>query len=211
MLTLIQNKTLDALEYALRLIEEYDKEFKQKLSKDGKEEKKKEDQGESVQIASRFDDVKASYQTLFILQKERAQNFVTNTQVYKLADEKIDFNEKFERSRKFTSSVYDCLNTQIIVPIHDNVTFIYDTSLKKASLIIDNIHNSPLSQILIQKYTNAKVTLTKNWLKLDLNNDGKVTMSDILDGLNSIKQILAEYEIVKNAIELPQTLRQKAL
>jgi len=211
MLSLVQNKTLDALEYALQLIEEYDKEFKQKLGKENKEDKRKEDQGKSIEFASRFDDVKASYKTLFILQKERATSYVTGTQVYKLADEKIDFSEKYERSVKFTSSVYDCFSTQIIVPIHENVDFIYDISLKKASLIIQNLQNSHLSQVLSQNFSNARVTLSKNWMKLDLNNDGKVTMSDILDGLNSIKEILAKYELLKNAIELPSTLRQKAL
>eukprot|EP00343_Euplotes_focardii_P010315 CAMPEP_0205827270 /NCGR_PEP_ID=MMETSP0206-20130828/31453_1 /ASSEMBLY_ACC=CAM_ASM_000279 /TAXON_ID=36767 /ORGANISM="Euplotes focardii, Strain TN1" /LENGTH=163 /DNA_ID=CAMNT_0053128025 /DNA_START=25 /DNA_END=513 /DNA_ORIENTATION=+ len=163
MLTLVQNKTLDALEYALLLIEEYDKGFKQQVATEGSEEKKREDQGKSLALTSRFDDVKLNYKTLFSLQKDRAVGYVTNSSAYKLADDRVDFIQKYERSILFTKSVYDSLNTQIIVPVHENVTFMYDTSLKQASLVIENIQNSPVSQALVQKYTDAKVTLAKNW------------------------------------------------
>ena len=192
MIALVQNKALDALEYALQVIEEYDQEFKRTAHKDKKnqrEDEKKDDQGKSVVVNSRFDDVKRKYISLFDLQKERAKEYVTSTACYNYADEKVGFYEKYENSVKFTSNVYNSFSTQIIIPIHDNVVFIYDISLRKASLIIENIQTSPLSQAFLQKFSNAKVTLTNNWMKLDLNNDGKVTMSDILSGIHSIKQL----------------------
>lgn len=180
MLSLAQTKSLDALEYALSIIEQYDREFQKRTTKEHAADKKKEDQGKSVELSSRFNDVKYNYKELFNLQRERAVDFVKNSRAYKLADERINLNEKFERSYAFTSDMYNSLNTQIIVPLQDKIVLIYDISLNKASLILENYQSGNLTQMLGEKYDDAKVTLSKNWMKLDLNNDGKVTISDLV-------------------------------
>ena len=141
MLSLAQNKTLDALEYALVLIETYDKEFEKRAIKVNKEDLKKEDQGKSVEISSRVNDVKTNYKELAYLQKERAIKFVINTRAYKFADGNIHFERRYEQTREFTFNLYNRLNTQIIVPVQDNIVLVYDTSLRKASLILEGIQN----------------------------------------------------------------------
>lgn len=211
MLSLVQNKTLDALEYALLIIEQYDKEFQQKHRKEENEENSKEGQGNSSDFESRFNDVKSSCRELFNLQRQRAVDLVTKNAVYKYADEKVDFNKRYNDSVEFTENVYKSFNTQIVVPLQENVVFMYDTSLEKASLVIKNLQDSLISQVILQRFTNARVTLSQNWMKLDFNKDGRVTMADITSALLSIKDILAQYRYFKEALELPQTFRQKAL
>lgn len=211
MLTLVQNKTLDALEYALLVIEEYDKEFQQKNKGEGNEENQKEGQEKSGDFQSRFSDVKTSCKELFNLQKERAVNFVTKNAVYKYADEKVDFTKRYNSSVEFTENVYRSFSTQIVVPLQENVVFMYDTSREKASLVVKNLQNSLISQAIIQRFSSARVTLSQNWMKLDFNEDGRVTMADITSAFFSVKDILAQYKYFKEALELPQTFRQKAL
>lgn len=211
MLTIAQNKTLDALEYALTLIEQYDKEFEKRTKKVNKEDKKKEDQGKSVEISSRVSDVKTNYKELVTLQKERAVTYVTNTYPYKFADDRIHFEQRFEQTREFTMNMYNSLNTQIIVPVQDKIVLVYDTSLKRASLIMENIQNSNLAQYVAENYSNARVTLTNNWMKLDLNNDGRVTLSDLVAAVQCVKKMAARTELIEKAIELPHVVRQRAL
>ena len=211
MLSIVQTKTLDALEYALQVIEQFDKEFSQKVHQPGNKENKKDDQGDSNGFEARFSDVKASCQTLFALQKDRAINFVSGTTVFKLADEKVDFSKRYTESIEFTSNMYKSFNTQIVVPLQENVVFMYDTSWAKACLIVKNLQNSAVSQLVTERFANTKVTLTQNFMRLDFDQDGKVTMTDIISALNSIKEFLAQYQLIKDAIELPQTFRQKAL
>ena len=211
MLTLAQNKTLDALEYALSLVEEYDKEFHKRQNTKVRDEKKKEDQGKAVELSSRFGDVKDAYKELFTLQRERAVDFVANSSAFKLADERIHFNDKFERSKEFTLNMYDSLNTQVIVPVQDKMLLIYDVSLKKASLILENIQNSEISQKVGEKYNTAKVTISQNWMRLDLNNDGKVTISDLVSAVRNLRQIVADSELIGRVAEARENLRQRAL
>lgn len=211
MLTLAQTKTLDALEFALGLIEQYDKEFQKRASKDHKEDKKKEDQGKSVDLCSRYNDVKYNYQQFFFLNKDRALDYVKSSGVYKFADERMHLNDKFEKSYEFTSGMYNSINTQIYVPIHDKVVLIYDTSLKKASLIVENIQNGHLLQMVGEKYDSVKITLAKNWMKLDLNNDGKVGISDLLNAIIHIRLIIAQSTLAEKAWEFKDSMKRKAI
>lgn len=211
MLTLAQTKTLDALEYALALIEQYDQEFLKRATKDHKDEKKKEDQGKSSDLSIRYNDVKYNYQQLFSLNRERALDFIKNSGVYRFADERIHLNDKFERSYEFTNSFYNSLNTQIYLPIHDKIVLIYDTSLKKASVVIENLQNGNLLQMLGERVDCAKVTLSKNWMKLDLNNDGRVTMSDLLNAIIHIRLIIAQSRLAEKAWELRDSMKRKAI
>lgn len=211
MLTLAQTKTLDALEYALALIEQYDQEFQKRATKDHKDEKKKEDQGKSGDVSIRYNDVKYNYQQLFTLNRDRAVDFIKNSGVYRFADERIHLNEKFERSCEMTNNFYNSLNTQIYVPIHDKIVLIYDTSLKKASVVIENIQNGNLLQMLGERVDTAKVTLTKNWMKLDLNNDGRVTVADLLNAIINIRLIIAQSRLAERAWKLKDTMKRKAI
>jgi hypothetical protein len=211
MLTLAQNKTLDALEYALMVIEEYDKEFQKRKVKCAKDEKRKEDQGKAVEIESRLNDVKSNYKELFSLQRERAIDFVTNSKAYKLADDRIHFQDKFDRSFAYTTELCNTLNTQIIMPIQDKIFLVYDTSLRKASIIVENIQNAHLIQTMSETYSDARVTLSKNWMKLDLNHDGKVTISDLIAAIRSIREIVSHSQLYGQAMELRNSMRRKAL
>lgn len=211
MLTVAQNKALDALEYALCVIEQYDQEFLKRSTKENKGDKKKEDQGKSVELSSRFNDVKYNYKELFNLQRERAVDFVRNSRVYQLADERINLNEKFERSYAFTTEMYSSLNTQLVVPIQDKIVLVYDTSLKKASLIMENIQNGNLTQLVGERYNDAKVTLSKNWMKLDLNNDGKVSISDLIKAIRNVRHIVTQSQFAEKAWELRESFRRRAI
>lgn len=211
MLTLAQDKTLDALEYALRIIEEYDREFQKRTSKKDKDSKRKEDQGKELVHRSRFNDVKNNYLELINLQRERAVDYVSNSGVYKFADEKLHLHEKFERSREFTSNLYNSLSTKVIVPVQDKIVLIYDTSLQKASLVIENLKDAHIAQKFCERFHNAKVVLSKDWMKLDLNNDGKVSISDLILAIKNLRIILMQLEVTGKAYELGESVKRKAI
>ena len=97
------------------------------------------------------------------------------------------------------------------MPVQDKMLLIYDSSLQKASIVVENIQSGSLSQNLSEKYTDARVTLSKNWMKLDLNNDGKVTISDLITAVRSIRQIISQSQIYDRAFEVKDSVRQRAI
>ena len=181
------------------------------MQKISSQTKKKEDQGKSGEIVSRFNDVKVNYKQLFTLQRERMIEFISNSKAYKIADERIHIQDKFERSRAFTCGLYESLSTQVIVPVQDKMFLIYDSSLQKASIVVENIQSGTLAQNLSEKYSDAKVTLSNNWMKLDLNNDGKVTISDLITAVRSIRQIISQSQIYDRAFEIKDSVSQRAI
>jgi len=203
------NLGLDLLEYALELIEQYDKEFQKRAgrkedSKDGKEKQPSE-------LSIRFNEVKSGYKHLVLLQKDRALEFVMTSFPYKYASERLLINERVERSYEFTCDMYNSLTTKIVVPVCDKILLIYDTSLKKASLVLETIQTSDLAQKVGEKYTNARITLASNWMRLDLNNDGKVTLSDIIQSVKSLQTLVKESQLATKAIELRNSMYKRAI
>lgn len=201
------NLGLDILEYALEIIEQYDAEFHKRIEK--KEDKELVEK--KMKTSERFDEVKSSYKQLILLQRERALEFVMTSFAYKLANEHLHIPERFEKSYEYTCQLYNCLNTKVVVPIQDKVVLIYDTSLKKASLVLETIQSNDLAKRVGEKYSNAKVTIARNWMRLDLNNDGKVTFSDIIEAVRSLQSIVRESQLATKALEYKNTLYRRAI
>ena len=201
------NLGLDILEYALEIIEQYDAEFHKRMeNKEDKDSDKKK-----IEISARFDDVKSQYKQLILLQRDRALEFVMTSFPYKFANDHLHIPERIEKSYEYTCEIYNCLNTKIVVPIQDKVVLIYDISLKKASLVLETIQTSDLAKKVGEKYVNAKVTIARNWMRLDLNNDGKVTFGDIIEAIKSLQNIVKESQLATKALEYKNTLYNKAL
>ena len=48
-------------------------------------------------------------------------------------------------------------------------------------------------------------------MRLDLNNDGKVTMSDLIEAVKNLRQIIAETNFTSRALEWKSSLYKKAI
>lgn len=201
------NLGLDILEYALEIIEQYDAEFHKRMEKkDDKELEKKK-----IEISTRFDELKSNYKQLILLQRDRALDFVMTSFPYKFANEHLQIPERIEKSYEYSCEIYNCLNTKIVVPIQDKIVLIYDTSLRKASLVLETIQTNDLAKRVGEKYANAKVTIARNWMRLDLNNDGKVTFGDIIEAVKSLQNIVRESQLATKALEYKDNLYRKAI
>ena len=95
MITQAQIKVLDFLEYTLKVIENYDEEFKSKSIGEAKEEAKYKPERKALDTESRFKDVKESYSQLVELQSKRGVKYVTSTTAYTIADGYIDFQKQY--------------------------------------------------------------------------------------------------------------------
>ena len=95
MINQAQIKVLDFLEYTLKVIENYDEEFKSKSIGEGKEEAKDKPERKALDTEGRFKDVKESYLQLVELQSKRGVKYVTSTTAYTIADGYIDFQKQY--------------------------------------------------------------------------------------------------------------------
>jgi hypothetical protein len=211
MITKAQVKVLDFLEYTLQVIEDYDKEFKEAQQKQLKQEKGKKKAIKAEDIDQRADYVKTNYQQLVVFQAQRSFEYVKNTRAYKIADDRIDFEKQYNNSRMAVCDALDFLKSQVVLPVTKNIKLLIDFTTKRISLLVDVTVQSQIVQQIIQFYNVAKVTVTKNYMKLDLNGDGRVTMDDFILLLKTIKSLVENTTIVTKANDVKNELYQKAV
>lgn len=210
MITQAQVKVLDFLEYTLKIIEDYDEEFKKLSVEEGKEEAKAK-QHKELDTVGRFDDVKISYKQLFELQARRGANYVTSTAAYKFADDYIDFQKQYDWTLDSSIKAYAWLNTQVIIPVSEKVKLIIDYTSGKISIVVENGYNSKIVQEIIRLYGVTRLFVTENWLKLDLNEDGKVTLEDFYLLLKSIRSTIENLTIIAKLIKTKNGVYERAL
>lgn len=77
--------------------------------------------------------------------------------------------------------------------------------------MVENGYNSKIVQEIIRLYGVTKLTVLENWLKLDLNEDGKVTLEDFYLLLQSLKTAIESLAIVTKLINTKNDVYNKAI
>lgn len=211
MLTIVQNKTIDFLEYTLQVLEKYDKEFEERRAEEKKNKSNEEDADKKSSFTLKLSDIVNDYKDLAFSQGKRGLNYVQGTQAYKIADDYVDFKQKYESTYSYTTKVYESLRTEVIVPVHSNILVIYDTSSQKMSLIVNSMKNSSIAQVIHEKFQNTKVLMTQNWLKLDFNQMGKVSITDLIATIKGVQELVKHMDILVKANELKKAVYQRAI
>eukprot|EP00345_Euplotes_harpa_P007727 CAMPEP_0168345772 /NCGR_PEP_ID=MMETSP0213-20121227/17792_1 /TAXON_ID=151035 /ORGANISM="Euplotes harpa, Strain FSP1.4" /LENGTH=279 /DNA_ID=CAMNT_0008354131 /DNA_START=13 /DNA_END=852 /DNA_ORIENTATION=+ len=237
MLNVVHNRTLDLLEYTLSVIEQYDKGYEKLTSVRKSIKSKKEDEKEESKTISRFDDVKARYSQYVVLLGDRAihivssfskliscetfhcasgkaldqLSLVTKTRAFVYADELFKLNEKYMKTLEVSSQIFNGLKNKLVVPLSNQIVLIYDFSSKKASLIFESIQNYKVARNLMERFHSAKAVLTSNWLRLDFDEDGKVTIADLINSVKQAKPYVKAVKISEKTQELTSQAYQKAV
>lgn len=60
-------------------------------------------------------------------------------------------------------------------------------------------------------YENVQVIISNNWMRLDFNQDGQVTLEDLKKGANELYEFLKNYDYFTKATEIKSTLYQEAI
>lgn len=232
MLTLFHNKTLDALEYTLGVIEQYDRGYEKLVVVRKDKSAQKEECKDDAKQVSRFDDVKTKYCQYVELNKDRLayiltliQNFFTcenacnlskkskeqlmllaQSKTYIKIDEFLHVNSFVTKSMSLSNQVCSSVKTEIIVPIANSVVLVYDVSLKKLSVVFETVQNHRLVQTVAKKLQATRITLASSWMKLDFDNDGSVSLQDLLTTVRKIQRVLLQSSAVNKVKNLQQRL-----
>lgn len=60
-------------------------------------------------------------------------------------------------------------------------------------------------------YENVQVIISNNWMRLDFNQDGHVTIEDLKKGAQELYDFLKNYDYFAKATEIKSTLYQEAI
>ena len=60
-------------------------------------------------------------------------------------------------------------------------------------------------------YENIQVLIKDNWMRLDINRDGVVTMEDLKKGVHDLYEFMINYDYFQKATEIKSTLYNEAI
>lgn len=72
-------------------------------------------------------------------------------------------------------------------------------------------HHTKVIEYVKEHYENVTIRIQDNWLKLDFNDDGKVSFADLKKGVSELYEFLVNYDYISKATEIKNTLYEEAL
>lgn len=72
-------------------------------------------------------------------------------------------------------------------------------------------HQAKLREYLAKHYDNVTVIIKENWMRLDFNKDGQVSIEDVKQGAQELFEFLRNFDYLQKATEIKSSLYSEAI
>jgi hypothetical protein len=133
--------------------------------------------------------------------------------VYTITDKYVHYEDKYELAKDGSVRVYRYVNESVYNPLKNNLYVIYDTTTEYYSFMVKVLkeNQAKVIEYVREHYDNVSVRIQDNWLKLDFNNDGKVSFADLKKGVQELYEFLINYDYISKATQIKNTLYDEAI
>jgi len=109
--------------------------------------------------------------------------------------------------------LYHFVNDKVYSPLKEYVIVLYDQSTKYISMFVRVLKQNQKNVLdyILARYENVKVFAKDSWLRLDFNNDGKVSIEDLKKGAFELFEFMKNYEYIQKAIDIKSTIYEEAI
>jgi hypothetical protein len=157
----------------------------QKKDGDNHEEADKKEQEKEQEVGERFKDLSLELLDIGLYHGQRGLDYLKQTPVYTITDKFVHYEDKYEFAKDNSVKIYKYVNESVYNPLKNNLYVIYDTTSGYYSFVVNVLkeHQAKVIEYVKEHYDNVSVKIQDNWLKLDFNNDGKVSFADLKQGV----------------------------
>lgn len=234
MISTIKDKSLNILENIYQALDSEDvqkraKVFSLRKSQEGEdadEQKENRDvNGEGAQ--EEIDDInydelstdeKFKYLTFELIdiglfQGQKGLEYIQSTTPYTYLDKNLHLNKQVKLVSEQGVKLYHFMNDKVYSPIKEYAIVLYGSTQQYISMFVrvlkENQRN--LLDYVLQRYENVKVFARDSWLRLDFNEDGKVSIDDLKKGAQELFEFMKNYEYIQKAIEIKSAIYEEAI
>jgi hypothetical protein len=100
-----------------------------------------------------------------------------------------------------------------IKPILEKVFFLYDnvTGTIISYINVASSKHQEITQYVKKTYTIVDVTVCENWMRLDFDQDGSVSVEDMKKSMNGLYEFLHDYDYIENLTTIKSQLYTGAI
>lgn len=152
-----------------------------------------------------------------IYESQKGIDYIKGTPIYTITDKYINYDEKYVMAKEKCIQLCKFLEDQVYNPIKENFFIIYNKSTNSISFVIKllndqfNERQTQIMDYVKANYENVQAFLSKNWLRLDFNNDGHVSTEDLKNDFNQMYKFLKNFEYYEKAVEIKSKLYEEAI
>lgn len=109
--------------------------------------------------------------------------------------------------------LYKFFNDRVYTPLKSNLYVIYDQSTQIMSFLMEVVleKQHALHEYLSKHYENVQVLIRDNWMRLDFNRDGHVSVEDVKKSAQELFDFLKNFDYLQAASEIKSSLYQEAI
>ena len=136
---------------------------------------------------------------------------VQSTEIYQGLQDR--FKVLDDKVRDNSVQLYKFFNDRVYTPVKSNLYVIYDRSTQVLSFLMEVVHEhqQKMREYLAKHYENVHVLFRDNWMRLDFNKDGQVSIEDIKTGAQELFEFLRNFDYLQAATEIKSSLYQEAI
>ena len=131
---------------------------------------------------------------------------VRSLPLYQKVDAYVNIDDKFDMVKKHGEILFTYIDNKFR-PIIQHVFFLYDSVSKTITTFVNVIttKQDEVRTYVGKTYSHVQITVKDNWMRLDFDNDGSVTVDDLK------KSMIGLYDFLKNfdLIETTSTIKSK--
>ncbi len=203
MLQQIQDKSVQLLETIVERLDKFEqlqkrpRVFAKEDDQDGSQSSDEEQNGSTEklkQLSFELIDIGLySSQLALDLVKEKQSDVTSGIQDrIKVLDEQV---------REGKVQLYKFFNDRVYSPLMSNLYVIYDCSTQILTFMMQVVieKQTVLREYLAKNYENVQVLIKENWMRLDFNKDGHVSIEDIKKSAQELFEFLKSFDYLQAA------------
>ena len=201
LVTRLQHKIIDVIEYTLTFISNYESE---QHDKNNQETSTPEEPSEMVQATplQRVRHLSNGVYRLTLRKTSASLDIVKATRIYKYTDSYVDFNAKC-----------DLLFKVLVLPAYENIMVVKNTSTQCISLVVQHTSQQKqrLKEFVSKKLPFANISFSEHWLRLDFDQDGSVSLRDIGTSVAILAWAIRNYDYLRRYLQFRNRVYRKAI
>ena len=225
----VTNATAAGLEKAIGVVETYDAESVERPKQYGAVEGQSEETKELVvddEKSTEGDKVEANVNTeldqslrrlkvvsgdlldLWLYEGSKGLNYISQTKAYQVTDPYVNYIGLYEamkvRGEKLAEKVGE-LNQKIVL--------FYDDATNFVGMLVKVLQErqDDLVKYITETYSNVQVFVKDNWMRLDFNQDGQVSMEDMRKNMNEFYEFLKSFDYIEATTRIKSSMYDNAL
>jgi len=145
---------------------------------------------------------------------QKGLEYLKTTPIYSLTDKYVNYEEKADLLKEKGVQVYRYVHENshvlgdVIEQVRSNFYVVFDAPSNLYSFMVQVLkdHQPKVLEYMTEQYENVQVLIKDNWMKLDFNNDGKVSLESLKKGVHDLYEFMLNYDYIVKANEIKNNL-----